>query len=69
MDTTLRGKLVRFVVSALNDGHGINDDAMADLRALQDDDERIADIINQVESTDGRWYLPEDHPVIDEYRP
>ena len=51
-------KVIRFIVAVLDDDQGINNNAMQCLRDL-DYDDRIADIINQCECCDGRWYLPE----------
>jgi len=55
--------VIRFVVALLDDDQGISNDAMQCLRDL-DYDDRIADIINQCECCDGRWYLPRSAPVL-----
>ena len=56
-------KVIRFIVALLDDDNDISDDAMQCLRDL-DYDDRIADIINQCECCDGRWYLPRSAPVL-----
>lgn len=54
-----------FIIAALDDDHGVNENAYNALVSLAryagDYGEDIDDIVAAVKSTDGRYYLPKGH--------
>lgn len=63
MDKT---KLRKFLITLLDDENGINKDAYFSMEQLLAAyaEHGCEDIMNMVESADGRFYLPEDHGLI-----
>ena len=53
----------KFLITLLDDENGINKDAYFELEGLLADsaEHGCDDIMNMVQSADGRFYLPEDH--------
>lgn len=65
-------QLINYILATLDDPHGISQVAWEALLTIQFDNQEtsdaIADIVNQVDGCEDRYYLPGDHPVIEEYR-
>jgi len=60
-------EFINFIIEVLADDHGISEDGWHTLMRLHGRNDRLDDIINQVDAIDGRYFLPEDHPVIEQY--
>ena len=63
---TCRSKknLRQFAIAVLDDPDGINEEAYEKLAGLLLDNDGNEDILNMVLSTEGRFYLPEEHGLI-----
>jgi len=58
---------LQFIVGVLNDPNGINETAWQHLMSLRGTDDALDVILDQVDGCDGRYFLPEDAPCIEEY--